>query len=155
MEIIGEKLKASREENGLSQEEVAEDLKVTAKDIENLEKGDQKAFEDIFMLKKLIYDYAKYLGLDYEDLIEEFNEFMFEYTSRIPVAAIEKYSKVKVEEEEKIPALSPYTIRHKKDNRRLIIIIIVLLLAIATVITLITVNNNKTNNNNNTLAALI
>ena len=155
MEVIGEKLKASREEKGLSQEEAAEDLKVTVKDIENLEKGDQKAFEDIFMLKKLIYDYAKYLGLNYENLIEEFNEFMFEYTSRIPVAAIEKYSKAKEEEEEKIPALSPYTIRHNKSKKRLMIVAIAVLFVIVAVLAVLTINNNKINSNNNTLAALI
>ena len=95
MEVIGEKLKASREEKGLSLEEVAEDLKMPISDLSNIEKGDRKAFADIYILKKGIYDYAKYLGLDYESLIEEFNEYVFEYTSKIPTDVIERISKQK------------------------------------------------------------
>ena len=42
MEVIGEKLKASREEKGLSLEEVSEDLKIDIKDLENIEIGNRK-----------------------------------------------------------------------------------------------------------------
>ena len=41
---------------------------------------------------------------------EEFNEFMFTYTSRIPVAAIEKISKEKEKEEDN----NEYILRYKK-----------------------------------------
>ena len=71
MEVIGEKLKASREEKGLSLNEVSEDLNIDMKKLEELESGNRDAFSDIFVLKKYIYDYAKYLGLDYEQLIED------------------------------------------------------------------------------------
>ena len=156
MKIIGEKLKSSREESGLSQKEVAEDLKVSVTDIENVEIGNQKAFPDIFLFKKLIYDYAKYIGMNYEELMEEFNEYMFEYTSRIPVAAIEKISKEKELEEQNKPALSPYTIMNRKNKRRNIIIIVLsILLAISLVTTIIVIGNNRQNNSNSTLAALI
>jgi cytoskeletal protein RodZ len=156
MKIIGEKLKSSREESGLSQKEVAEDLKVTVADIENVEIGNQKAFADIFLFKKLIYDYAKYLGMNYEELMEEFNEYMFEYTSRIPVAAIEKISKEKELAEQSKPALSPYTILNRKNKRRNIIIIVLSILLVASLITtIIVVGNNRQNNSNSTLAALI
>ena len=99
MEVIGEKLKASREEKGLSLEEVSEDLKIKVKDLENIELGNRKEFEDVYELKNYIYEYAKYLGLDYEQIIEEFNEFMFEYTSKIPTDVIERISKQKEKEE--------------------------------------------------------
>lgn len=156
MKIIGEKLKSSREESGLSQKEVAEDLKVAVTDIENVEIGNQKAFADIFLFKKLIYDYAKYLGMNYEELMEEFNEYMFEYTSRIPVAAIEKISKEKELQEQSKPALSPYTILNKKNKRRNIIIIVLSILLVASLVTtIIVVRNNRQNNSNSTLAALI
>jgi len=155
MKVIGEKLKASREESGLSLEEVADDLKVTVTDIKNIEEGNQDAFEDIYFLKKLIYDYAKYLGLNYENLIEEFNEFMYTYTSRIPVAAIEKISKEKEKEEEKKPALSPYTKNPKNNKRKLIILVAGIVLVIALVCTIVIVNNNENNSNNTALAALI
>ena len=71
MEVIGEKLKASREEKGLSLEEVSEDLKIEVKELKNIESGNRKAFDDVFVVKQYIYEYAKYLGLDYEKLIDE------------------------------------------------------------------------------------
>ena len=52
MEIIGEKLKASREEKGLSLEEVSEDLNIKVEDLNNIELGNKSAFEDIYFLKK-------------------------------------------------------------------------------------------------------
>ena len=100
MKVIGEKLKASREEKGLSLNEVSEDLNIDMKKLEELESGNRDAFSDIFALKKYIYDYAKYLGLDYEQLIEDFNEFVFECTSKIPTDVIERISKQKEKEEE-------------------------------------------------------
>ena len=54
MEIIGEKLKASREEKGLSLEEVSEDLNIKVEDLNNIELGNKSAFEDIYFLKKSI-----------------------------------------------------------------------------------------------------
>ena len=122
MEVIGEKLKASREEKGLSLNEVSEDLNIDMKELEELESGNRDAFSDIFVLKKYIYDYAKYLGLDYEQLIEDFNEFVFECTSKIPTDVIERISKQKEKEEEKEEAKSPYTIIPKDNKNKKIII---------------------------------
>ena len=153
MEVIGEKLKASREEKGLSLEEVSEDLKIEVKDLKNIEAGNRKAFDDIFLLKQYIHEYAKYLGLDYDKLVEEFNEFMFEYTSKIPTDVIERISKQKEEEEKNKGALSPYTIIKKKKNNKLLIIVIILLL----IIMAFAVFNKKNNTNQNdfVLSALI
>src|SRR5574344_2015223 len=137
MKVIGEKLKTSREEKGLSLEEVSEDLKIKVEDLKNIELGNKDSFQDIYFLKKAIYDYAKYLGLDYEQLIEEFNEFMFECTSKIPVDVIEKISKQKEKEEEAKEALSPYTLKVKKNNKKTILIIIILLLIIGIITTIV------------------
>ena len=46
MKEIGEKLKAARESIGVSVEEVAEDLKLRASQIENIEAGNSDAFKD-------------------------------------------------------------------------------------------------------------
>ena len=46
MKDIGEKLKASREESGLSLEEVSEDLRISVSDIKNIEQGNKDAFLD-------------------------------------------------------------------------------------------------------------
>ena len=73
MKEIGEKLKAAREEHGVSVDEAAEDLNLRASQIENIEKGNLKVFKDVFYLKSFIRSYAKYLGLD-EDDIGKFND---------------------------------------------------------------------------------
>ena len=80
---IGEALKEARENIGISIEEAANDLKLRPSQIENLEAGNREAFKDVFYLKYFIRDYSKYLGLNYEDMIDEFNEYLFECTSKI------------------------------------------------------------------------
>ena len=136
MEVIGEKLKTSREEKGLSLEEVSEDLNITVKELENIENGNRKSFNDVFSLRNYIYEYAKYLGLDYNHLVEEFNEFMFESTSKIPIDVIERISKQKEKEELSRGALSPYTIANRRDNKKIIAIIVAGLLVIISIFVL-------------------
>jgi len=155
MEVIGEKLKTSREEKGLSLEEVSEDLKIKVKDLENIEAGNRKAFEDIYELRNSIYEYAKYLGLDYEELIEEFNEFMYEYTSKIPTDVIERISKQKEKEEMSKGALSPYTISNRKDNKKLITIIIVIALILVSLVTIFYIKEKNDKKEDIALSALI
>ena len=74
MKEIGEKLKTAREEIGISLEEASTDLKIDKKQLENLEDGNMDSFKDIINVKYLIRDYAKYLGLDKEDLMKSLKE---------------------------------------------------------------------------------
>ena len=106
MKDIGLKLKEKREENGVSVEEVAEDLKMRPSQIISLEEGKKEDFKDVLFLKYFIRDYAKYLGLDGEELVDEFNEFLFDFTSKIPVEEIEKAKQNNVNKKE---VVSPYT----------------------------------------------
>ena len=73
--------------------------------ITSIEEGKLEDFKDVFYLKYFIRDYAKYLGLDGEKMLDEFNEYLFDITSKIPVNLIEQAKKEK--EEESI--VSPYT----------------------------------------------
>lgn len=98
MKDIGNIFKEKREEIGVKLEEAASDLDITVAQLENLEDGNINAFKDIFFLKELIKEYATYLNVDGEKMIEEFNDFVFDFTSRIPVDEIEQ----KVKEIEKI-----------------------------------------------------
>lgn len=98
MKDIGNIFKEKREEIGVKLEETASDLDITVAQLENLEDGNINAFKDIFFLKELIKKYATYLNVDGEKMIEEFNDFVFDFTSRIPVDEIEQ----KVKEIEKI-----------------------------------------------------
>ena len=120
MNEIGNKLKEKREENGVSVEEAALDLKLRPNQIISLESGNKEDFKDVIALKKLIGDYAKYLGLDAEKLLDEFNEFLFDFTSRIPIETIEE-AKNKKEVKE---VVSPYTsMSPKKNNWKMVVVV--------------------------------
>ncbi len=115
MKEIGEKLQEARVSMGISIEEAAEDLKLKPSQLENIEAGNREAFKDIFYLKYFIRDYAKYLGLDYEEMVEDFNEFVFDYTSKISLEDIKKANK-KHEKKQAKKIASPYTLEEKKKN---------------------------------------
>lgn len=113
MKELGEYLKHTRIDNGVSMEEAAEDLELSTSQLENIESGNVRAFKDVYGLKQYIRQYAKYLGLDPEKVVDEFNGFLFEHTSKISLDDI-KEAQRKLEEKEQKKIKSPYTIIHKK-----------------------------------------
>lgn len=116
MKEIGDKLKETRESMGISLEEAAEDLKLRPSQIENIEAGNIEAFKDVFYLKYFIRDYSKYLGLKYEDMVNEFNEFLFDYTSKISIKDIKEAQKQKSTKKEELKRISsPYTTSTEKN----------------------------------------
>jgi len=129
MNDIGLKLKEKREENGVSIEEVAEDLKMRPSQIISLEEGKKEDFKDVVFLKYFIRDYAKYLGLNGEELVDEFNEFLFDFTSKIPVEEIEK---AKLNNVNKKEIISPYTsdVSNKKGLKIMLVVVSVILFLI-------------------------
>ena len=139
MKEIGELLSETRVQNGVELEEAAEDLKYKVSQLESIENGDFKAFKDIFLLKCIISDYAKYLGLDSEKIIDEFNEYVFESTSKIPIDDIEKASKQK--QDDKI--MSPYTKQEKEKSKLPLIFGIILGVLIITFIAVTIYNSTK------------
>ena len=73
------------------------------------------AFKDVFYLKYFIRDYSKYLGLDYEDMVDEFNEYLFDYTSKISIEDIKQAkNKGKGLKKEEKRIMSPYTLENKR-----------------------------------------
>ncbi len=134
MNEIGLKLKAKREENGVSIEETAVDLKVKPKDIMSLEMGKKDDFKDVMVLKNLIRDYAKYLGLDSDKILDEFNEFLFDFTSKIPVKAIEQ-AKKKKDSLKRVE--SPYTEVSKFSLVKMLVIVALIIVVIVLVIWLL------------------
>lgn len=148
MKEIGETLKETRESMGISIEEASSDLKLRPSQIENIESGNMDAFQDVFYLKYFIRDYAKYLGLKYEDLVDEFNEYLFDYTSKISLDDIKKAKKKLESNKKREPKkiASPYTI---EKRRQLVVspvaiyaVIIILLLIIAYFIFSLLQNDN-------------
>lgn len=151
MNEIGELLRTTREESGVSLEEASGDLEIKTLILENIEDGNIGCFKDIFVLKDYIYDYAKYLGLEPEKIIDEFNEYLFEYTSKIPLEDIEKA--MKEQQKEEIPEkkiVSPYTTSTKKTNNGLVIALLVVLAVLVILVVVwsvrqITIDNMTTN----------
>lgn len=124
MNEIGELFRVTREEAGVSITEASKDLDIKEVILENIEDGNIGCFKDIFVLKDYIYNYSKYLGIEPDKIIDEFNEYMFEYTSKIPLKEIER----KIEEQnngknEKKEIASPYTKASKKYNKSLYVFI--------------------------------
>ena len=107
---VGENLKTAREISGVTIEEVSSDIGIPVIFLEQIEEGNMGSFKDIFELKNYIKDYAKYLGLNQDDVIDEFNSYLFETTSKIPMDEIEKAVREKDAEERKEERVaSPYT----------------------------------------------
>ncbi len=147
MKEIGELLKETRTQNGVSINEASEDLNYKVSQIEAIENGDFKVFKDIFLLKCIITDYSKYLGLNSDEIIDEFNEYVFESTSKIPIDDIEKASK-KVDNDK---IMSPYTKQEKeKSNLPKILGVILLILVVAFIVVTI-YNNSKTSESSDNL----
>ena len=115
MKEIGEKLKETRESMGITIEEASEDLKLKPSQIEDIEEGRMEAFQDIFYLKYFIRDYSKYLGLNKEDMVDEFNEYLFDYTSKISLEDIKSAKKKEDPKKEVKKIQSPYTIERKQS----------------------------------------
>ena len=137
--------------SGLILDEVSKDLEIPVLSLEQIEDGNIGAFKDIFVLKDYLESYAKYLGLDYEDVIDEFNEYMFEKTSKIPMEEIEKAVKEKEKEESESNRIaSPYTKAAPiKSNKQfifmLILITVLVIIAIIWSIKQITVGSTGAN----------
>lgn len=118
MKDIGEKLRIKREENGLSIDEVANDLKLRPNQINDIELGEKDSFRDVSEIKDIIEEYSKYLGIDSDKLIDEFNEYMFDCTSRIPIDVIQSALNNKDDSStvDSKKVSSPYTVRNNKSR---------------------------------------
>lgn len=135
MNEMGNMFRVTRESSGVSLEEASNDLNIKQIILENIEDGKIGAFKDVFQLKTYINDYAKYLGLDGEKLVDSFNEYLFNYTSKIPIKDIKKAAQEQEKDEkgqEKV--ISPYTREIKKHSMKFYITLYVIALLIGIVI---------------------
>lgn len=138
MNEIGERLKEARESMGISIEEASEDLKIKPSQLVDIEEGKREAFKDILYLKYFVRDYSKYLGLDYEAMVEDFNEFVFDYTSKISIDDIKKTTDKNNKKIKKI--VSPYTIDNEKKNKIPMSIIVGIVIVIICIITYVIIS---------------
>lgn len=159
MKSIGNIFKEVRESIGIKVEEAAKDLEITEAQLENLEDGNVNAFKDIFFLKELVRKYAKYLNVDEEEIMAEFNDFVFDFTSKIPVEEIEQ--KVRElerqnEKETRKKISSPYTrkkVRKAKLKPVYLFSIITVILVCLTLIILNLILGNKMEESNKLLGS--
>ncbi len=139
MNEIGENFKDARLSSSISLEETSEDTNIPIEALEQIEEGSIGSFKDIFKLKEYLQTYAKYLGLDAGKVIDEFNEYMFEYTSKIP---LDDLAKEMVEQEKEkmsqdtgeIKIVSPYLRPKEESNVAKYVItavVIIILIAVA------------------------
>ena len=152
MNEIGELLRTTRESSGVSLEEASADLDIKTLILENIEDGNIGCFKDVFALKEDIRNYAKYLGLDSDKIIDDFNDYLFEVTSKIPVESIEKAMKEQQKDEQvqEDKIVSPYTASKEKTNSKLFILLYVaiallVVLVVAWSVKQITMDNKTTN----------
>ncbi len=134
MKELGEELSILRKSNGVSKEEASNDLGISLTELECLENGNFKVFKDVYELKRIVLSYAKYLGLPEDKILDEFNDYLFEKTSKISKIDIEELKKQ--EEEEKVS--SPYTkVGKTKHDIAPIVLLIVLLMFISLIVYLV------------------
>jgi len=139
---LGELLKTTREEAGVGLTEASMDLNIDVLLLENIESGNTKAFKDIYKLRDYVLEYAKYLGLDIDNVNDAFNDYLFDKTSKIKLSDIKEE---KQEETKKI--MSPYTKEYtEKKDIKPIILLIVGVIIISIIICLIIVGMNLPEN---------
>ncbi len=139
MKELGNYLKETREANGVSLDEVSDDLKIDKFLLEGLEEGNIRAFKDVLGIKDIVKEYSKYLGLKPEEVIEEFNDFLFEHTSKISLDDIVEEEKKQKDNVKKIQ--SPYTITKKKrinlSKLKVIVVWLILVLLLIGIVILV------------------
>ena len=151
MKEIGENFRNARETIGISLEEACKDLNITEGQLENLEDGNVNAFKDVFFLKDIIKKYTKYLNLDEDEIMGSFNDFIFGYTSRIPVDDILEQTRgfeILEKKNEKNKIVSPYTIKRKKKSTLKYVLIysvsvILLIILVVVIIKFVTDKSSK------------
>lgn len=146
MKELGNYLKTARIKNGVSLTEVSEDLELSTTLLENIESGNVRAFKDVYELKEYIKRYAKYLGADLEKVNDQFNDFLFEKTSKISLEDIKK-AQLEADKVDNKKVVSPYTlIKKPKVNILPIIVFIGIVLALCLIIYIIFTNVKKVPN---------
>ena len=139
MKELGYYLEDTRRSNGVSLEEAASDLNVDVSYLENIESANVRAFKDVYYMRKLVKEYAKYLGLSPEKIQDEFNDFLFEHTSKISLDDIMEAKKKKKEEEKTKKIQSPYTKEYKRKIKKLPFVLAGIIFLLAIIISIVVI----------------
>jgi cytoskeleton protein RodZ len=71
---IVNKLKEARDQKGITISKASEDTRISKKFLESLEKEDYKIFPAEVYLKGFLRIYAKYLGLNPEEILDDYKK---------------------------------------------------------------------------------
>lgn len=137
-------MKDTRRSNGVSLDEAASDLNVDVSYLENIESANVRAFKDVYYMRELVKEYAKYLGLSKEKIQDEFNDFLFEHTSKISLDDIREAQKKKEEEnvtEATKKIRSPYTKEYKRKIKKIPFVLAGLVFFLTIIIAIIVIKN--------------
>ena len=97
------------------------------------------------------------MGLKSDDLVDEFNKYLFDCTSKISLNDIKK-ARQKInskKKENKNDVSSPYTKEVESNNKLIIIISIIVVILIALILVLIVqLNKDKTDNTNDSVVTI-
>lgn len=154
MKDIGKEFRTKRKSMGVKIKEVCEDLDITEAQLENLEEGNINAFKDIFFLKETMKKYSRYLNIDEEETMNRFNEYVFDYTSKIPVKELtQQLRMIEQEEKEERKVKSPYTQKTKITNKVNPIFTYIMLVIVIVVVAVVVISVIKTSvEKNNTIS---
>lgn len=78
MKEIGEVLRSTREEKGLSFEEISEITKIQTRYLQALEEGDTRVFPGEVYIKGSLRSYARVLNLDESEIMDRYNQMKAE-----------------------------------------------------------------------------
>lgn len=139
MDEIGNSFKETRINAKVSLDEASTDTNIPKQALEQIEEGSIGSFKDIYVLKDYLKIYAKYLGLDSDAVIDKFNEYMFEYTSKIPVKTLERAvekkerrEKEEIEKTKEIRVVLPYLREEQKsDTLKIVLITVAVIIVVA------------------------
>lgn len=113
----GKMLREARVQQGLSQQDVADKLFLKAHTIEHIESDKIDESMSVTFTKGYVRNYAKFLGIDHEQVIEEFNRL---HTATKPPAALQSFSQ--------------RVAKQAHDDRWMMVTWVILLLLIAAVV---------------------
>ncbi|MDR0822868.1 MAG: DUF4115 domain-containing protein [Endomicrobium sp.] len=135
MKEIGQILKSEREKKSLSYEQVYEEIKIQKKYLVAIEEGDESAFVARVYYMSFMKAYAKYLGLDFEEIYKDYE------IRKIKNEELKKAAQKNTQDSHKNSVFRRY-IEQIKEKKALILCIIIVILLILVVY--LYTNSNRT-----------
>ena len=120
MASIGEHLRSARESKTISLSDAANDVKISKRYLEALEEGNYSVFPAQVYIKGFLSNYAKYLGLDSKNILEQYSKLIIPDSEEI---------------ENNIPKKNTGTQR-RVSRKRVVMLVIVLVFVIICLISL-------------------